>query len=94
MLCTIYKSPIKPDTYLYIERRDDFSRVPDKLMETFGAPIFVTLLNLAQREKLALADKQKVLDSLTELGFYLQLPPPSQDLLKEHLAANKRAENE
>ena len=85
MLCTIYKSSLKPDTYLYIEKRDDFSKVPAKLLETFGKPQFVMLLNLADKARLAQADKQKVLAELDDKGFYLQLPPPQENLLKSHL---------
>ena len=79
------ESPIKADTYLYIERRNDFSRVPDKLLETFGTPIFVMVINLATKQKLALADKAKVVAHLNEQGFYLQIPPPTENLLKQHL---------
>lgn len=89
MLCSIYKSLVKPDTYLYIEKRDDFSRVPEKLLETFGRPQFVMLINLASKDKLAQAEKQKVLDELADKGFYLQLPPPTENLLKAHLTAQK-----
>lgn len=86
MLCAIYKSSIKLDTYLYIEKREDFSKVPEKLLQTFGKPQFVMLINLANRAKLAGADKAKVMAQLTECGFYLQLPPPQENLLKQHLA--------
>lgn len=87
MLCTIYKSPKKSETYLFIPKRDDFSAVPTALMQTFGTPILVTLINLANKEKLGMADIEKVRTSLNEDGFYLQLPPPQEDLLKEHKAA-------
>ncbi|KFE07024.1 ycgL domain protein [Vibrio cholerae] len=46
MLCSIYKSPKKEGTYLYIPKRDDFSQVPDTLKQMFGKPIFVMLVNL------------------------------------------------
>ncbi len=89
MLCTIYKSLVKPDTYLYIEKRDDFSKVPKPLLDAFGNPQLVMVLNLAKKEKLALADKQKVMTELQDKGFYLQLPPPPENLLKQHLAEQK-----
>jgi uncharacterized protein YcgL (UPF0745 family) len=89
MLCTIYKSQLKADTYLYIEKRDDFSKVPNQLLETFGAPVFVMMVNLKAHAKLALADKEKVLQQLETQGFYLQIPPPVENLLKSHLQANK-----
>ena len=69
-----------------MEKRDDFTRVPDALMATFGTPMFVTLINLATKEKLGMADLAKVKKNLSEQGYYLQLPPPKEDLLKEHKA--------
>lgn len=84
MLCTVYKSPKKADTYLFIKSRDDFSDVPEALLSTFGSPILVTLINLATKDKLGFADLEKVKASLTEQGFYLQLPPPQENLLTEH----------
>ncbi len=89
MLCTIYKSARKAQTYLFINKRDDFSEVPEALMKTFGTPQLVTIINLATKEKLAMADIDKVKANLKEQGFYLQLPPPQEDLLKEHKAAMK-----
>lgn len=86
MLCVIYKSPKKDQTYLFIEKRDDFSKVPTALMTTFGTPILVTLINLATKDKLGMADLAKVKQNLTKEGYYLQLPPPQEDLLKTHKA--------
>jgi uncharacterized protein len=89
MLSAIYKSPKKAQTYLFVKNRDDFSAVPKALMKTFGAPILVTITNLASKEKLAMADLAKVKANLNEQGFYLQLPPPQEDLLKAHKAMMK-----
>jgi len=94
MLCAVYKSPKKAQTYLFVEKRDDFSRVPDPLLNTFGKPELVTLVNLASKEKLAFADIDKVKSELVDNGFYLQLPPPQEDLLKDHLKAQGRSEYE
>jgi uncharacterized protein YcgL (UPF0745 family) len=84
MLTVIYKSPRKEQTYLYLLRRDDFSAVPETLLKTFGAPQLVTILDLSKRTALAGADLDKLKQSLLEQGFYLQLPPPPEDLLAEH----------
>ncbi|MCP4987016.1 MAG: YcgL domain-containing protein [Colwellia sp.] len=89
MLCAIYKSPKKAQTYLFIKNRDDFSPIPDALMKTFGTPTLVTIINLATKEKLGMADLEKVKTNLNEQGFYLQLPPPEEDMLKEHKAVMK-----
>ncbi len=87
MLCAIYKSARKAQTYLFVNNRDDFSSVPEALMKMFGTPSLITLINLATKDKLAMADLEKVKASLVDQGFYLQLPPPQEDLLKEHKAA-------
>jgi hypothetical protein len=42
------------------------------------------LVNLAQRQKLALADINKVKQALIEQGYFLQLPPPKENWLAEH----------
>jgi uncharacterized protein YcgL (UPF0745 family) len=86
MLCVVYKSPKKVNTYIFVKNRDDFETVPTALMTTFGSPILVTLLNLATKTKLGFADLEKVKSNLTEKGYYLQLPPPQEDLLKAHKA--------
>ena len=86
MLCSIYRSPKKPQTYLFINKRDDFSAVPEALMKTFGTPNLVTIINLETKDKLAMADLEKVKQNLAGQGFYLQLPPPQEDMLKAHKA--------
>lgn len=88
MLCAIYRSSKKDQTYLYIENKDDFSRVPEELMTAFGSPIFVMLLALGKRKQLASADIEQVKHLLTEQGFYLQVPPPVENLLKQHQPAD------
>ena len=95
MLCAIYRSPKRDQTYLYIEKKDDFSRIPAELLVSFGKPQFAMLLSLNERKTLATADIEKVKSALTEQGFYLQIPPPPEDLLAEHkdwLAHNPKAE--
>ncbi|MFC3914113.1 YcgL domain-containing protein [Pseudaeromonas sharmana] len=84
MICAVYKSAKKADTYLYLIRRDDFSCVPTELMGLFGKPQFVMLLPLESRERLALVDKHKLQDALQAQGYFLQLPPPEPNLLQQH----------
>ncbi|MCY7296823.1 YcgL domain-containing protein [Alteromonas sp. a30] len=89
MLSSIYKSTRKHDTYLYIEKAGDFSRVPDALMDTFGKPVLVMTLNLSKQKKLAGADIETVLSDLKEKGFYLQLSKSEEDMLAMHKAMQK-----
>lgn len=90
MLCVVYKSPKKDQTYLFIKQRDNFSDVPEALMAMFGTPTLVTIINLANKDKLALADINKVRENLNTQGYYLQLPPPQEDLLKTHKEQMKK----
>ena len=85
-MCAVYKSSKKQETYLFVEKRDDFSRVPDALLDTFGAPLFVMMVVFNEKLSLALADKQKVIQALQQQGYYLQMPPPQENLLKVHLS--------
>ncbi|WP_154927261.1 YcgL domain-containing protein [Klebsiella grimontii] len=86
MFCVIYRSTKREQTYLYVEKKDDFSRVPDELMYSFGTPKLAMILLLDGRKKLIHADLDKVKQALADQGYYLQLPPPSENLLKKHLA--------
>lgn len=83
MLTAVYKSKKKADTFLFVEKRDDFSKVPEPLMVTFGQPHYVMIINLAKRDHLGGSDLEAVKSALTDQGYYLQLPPPEQNLLSE-----------
>lgn len=84
MLCAVYKSSRKAETYLFINKKDHFEDVPAPLLASFGAPQFVLLLALDKRKSLAMADIDKVRQELTDKGYYLQLPPPAENLLKSY----------
>ena len=90
MLCAIYRSSKRDQTYLYVEKKDDFSRVPEELLQGFGLPQFSMVINLAQRVKLAAADIEKVKKALKEQGYYLQIPPPMESLLNMHLQTGEK----
>lgn len=74
-LCTIYRSAKKAETYLYLADELDFTDLPVALQESFGTPALVMNLKLSADRKLARVDVDKVLESLVEKGYYLQLPP-------------------
>lgn len=83
MICAIYKSSKKEGMYLYVPKKDDFSQVPDQLMQMFGKPVIVMMINLATRS-LALVDVEKVKESMNKDGYFLQLPPPTENELEKH----------
>ena len=78
MQCFIYKSLKKEYLYLYITSKDDFSNVPESLLNTFGQLDFVMALTLTTERKLAREDAQKVMDHLKVQGFFVQLPPQKE----------------
>lgn len=84
MLCAVYKSIRKSQTYLFIAKRDDFSSVPNELLNQFGIPELISLLNIEEKTKMALADPESVRSAIIKDGYYLQLPPPPIDHLKAH----------
>ena len=75
MLCFIYKSLKKEHLYLYVNKKDDFSEVPEALFNSFGKLEFVMDLELTPERKLAKENAEKVIESLKAKGFFVQLPP-------------------
>lgn len=83
----IYKSRKKEELYLYLAQQDDFSVVPEDLMQSIGKePQFVMQLTLSEQRKLAREDVGKVMQNLQEKGFHLQLPPPADLILQRERA--------
>ncbi|AGO55569.1 YcgL domain-containing protein [Serratia plymuthica 4Rx13] len=64
--------------------------MPEDLMKSFGSPQLAMVISLEGREKLASADIEKVKEALKEEGFYLQFPPPVENLLNQHLSEDKK----
>ncbi len=79
MICYIYRSPKKSETYLYVTKMDDFSSVPEQLIKMFGEPDFSMTLNLAKRTHLARENIEIVREQLSNDGYFLQMPPLESD---------------
>lgn len=88
MLVYIYRSSRKPDTYLYLAEKDDFSMVPDSLMTVFGDPEFSFSFELSATKKLIKEDTNTVLENLKEQAYHLQL---QNDVLIEQMLTMKSA---
>ena len=83
-ICSIYKSPRKREMYLYVEKRDALTRVPEPLLAAFGPPIHAFDLVLSPERQLAREDIGKVMENLEKQGYHLQMPPREEEYL-EHL---------
>ena len=86
MLCHIYRSSRKLDTYLYLTEKDNFTQVPYDLMSVFGEPEFSFSFDLRADKKLAKEDAAEVLSNLESQGYHLQL---QDELLVEQMLALK-----
>jgi uncharacterized protein YcgL (UPF0745 family) len=84
MLCHIYRSNLKLDTYLYLIDKDDFSAVPQELLRVFGQPEFSFSFDLTEERELAREDAAEVIENLSTQGYHLQLQ--SDELIEELLA--------
>lgn len=83
-ICSVYKSPRKSEMYLYVDKREALSRVPEALLVPFGAPQHVFDLLLTPERQLAREDVAKVLENIEKQGFHLQMPPGEEEYI-EHL---------
>lgn len=81
MQCVVYKGRKKTDHYLYVEKEDDFSRVPQALLDILGQLEMVIGLELSAERKLAQADVKEVMQQLHDQGYYFQMPPKSGEEL-------------
>jgi len=84
MHCTVYKVRKKVDHYLYVEKEDDFSQVPEALMTMLGQLELVISLELSAERKLAQADVNDVMRQINDQGYYFQMPPKTgEELINE-----------
>ncbi|HDL3367121.1 TPA: YcgL domain-containing protein, partial [Mannheimia haemolytica] len=79
----------KEGMYLYVPKRDQFEQVPETLRQLFGKPEFVMMFNLTGEKPLVRAKNEEVLQLLIEQGYYLQMPPPPENLHKAFIAQQK-----
>lgn len=82
LICDVYKSVKKQDVYLYVSKAEGISRVPELLLEHFGAPQHCLTLVLTPERTLARASAEKVLEAIAEQGFYLQMPPQADEEMR------------
>ncbi len=81
-IVSVFRSPLKDEMYLYVDKRDQLERVPEALLEMFGKAEHVMDMPLKADRKLArVKDTQKLMDELEEKGYYLQMPPPKEEYM-------------
>ncbi|MES2624208.1 MAG: YcgL domain-containing protein [Pseudomonadota bacterium] len=78
VLCTIYRSNREREMYIYVNRADGLSRLPEELLARLGTTSEVMTIKLTPDRKLARAKAPEVLAAIEAKGFYMQLPPEIQ----------------
>lgn len=81
LLCEIYRSPRKQETYLYVDRTRGLEDVPADLLHQFGEPETIMVIALTPQRQLARANTAEVLAAIETQGYYLQMPPTAAQLL-------------
>jgi uncharacterized protein YcgL (UPF0745 family) len=83
VICSVYRSLKKDETYLYIDKSRGLEAVPEALLALFGEPRLVMTMLLKEERPLARVDVKKVLAAIQEQGYYLQMPPPPEAYMQE-----------
>ena len=83
-LLQIYRSSRKEEMYLYVDKARDLQDVPEPLLAQFGEPQPVMTLLLDAERKLARVDATEVLASIEQQGFFLQMPPTPEELMRRN----------
>ncbi len=81
-LVEIFRSPRKEEMYLYVEKANGLKDVPEPLMKQFGEPESVMTILLEPTRKLARVITAEVLEGIETNGFFLQMPPTAEELLR------------
>ncbi|HEY4293874.1 YcgL domain-containing protein [Luteibacter sp.] len=75
MHCFVYASQRKPDTYVWLARREGFDLLPEPLALLLGELRFVLQVELTPQRKLPHDDTDRVLGNLASQGWHMQTPP-------------------
>lgn len=73
----VYACHKRADTYLYLAAEQAIETLDETLLQTLGELRFVLDLELHPQRRLARADPVRVLAAIAEVGYYLQVPPPT-----------------
>ena len=91
LLCNIYRCAAKEGMYLYTRKdtrdNNDFATLPDALKQRIGQTTLAMTILLTPDKKLAAADAKKVIESIEQQGFYLQMPSspdPAMQAINKH----------
>jgi uncharacterized protein YcgL (UPF0745 family) len=86
MICAIYRSERKSDTYVYVVKQEDEAKnlevVPEAVAKPLGRLTHVMDIDLSTRDSLARVDINELKKALREKGLYIQMPPSQDEMAK------------
>ncbi len=71
----VYASQRKPDTYVWLTRREGFDVLPEPLVLLLGELRLVLEVELTPERRLPHEDSERVLANLASQGWHMQTPP-------------------
>jgi uncharacterized protein YcgL (UPF0745 family) len=89
-LVSVYRSRKKEELYLYVDKKTALEAVPAPLLEQFGQAVLVMHMMLSADRNMARVKAPDVLKSITDKGFYLQMPPPPDPAMQRVVAAREQ----
>ncbi|NNM52824.1 MAG: YcgL domain-containing protein [Pseudomonadales bacterium] len=85
VVCSVYKTLKRADTYLYVIREEGLKRVPSALLERMEPLQHVMDMPWRSDRDLARVRADVLHRALIEQGYFLQLPPAPDDETREFL---------
>ncbi|MGV6860467.1 MAG: YcgL domain-containing protein [Putridiphycobacter sp.] len=76
----VYRSNKKPGMYLYLVEKDNFSHVPETLLNLMGQLEFSFEFDLSEGRKLVKEEAKEVMRLMKENKYFLQMPPAKDNL--------------
>lgn len=80
MRCYVYRSEKRADTYVYLREEGAFELLPESLRASLLPLVAALSFELTEERPLAREDSAVVRANLRDLGFHVQLPPPTHSL--------------
>ncbi len=84
MICAVYRSRKRPNTYLFLDKKDDFSVIPDTLKQIFGKPELVMVITDDKLGKMLPISREKLIQELSGNHYWLWIKQAEENLLTQH----------
>ncbi|MDA3808022.1 MAG: YcgL domain-containing protein [Thiomicrorhabdus sp.] len=93
IIVSAYKSPKKPELFLFVPKKTGLEELPDELLLMFGEPAHVIDFDLTPERKMARGDAKIVYEAMTTKGYYMQMPPAEVEKMGNMTPPPERLDN-